>query len=679
MASKMEHGFYDSVDQLTLVGQALLSRHEAYMAEAERDRMQLNARIERLEQDKEELEAQNAIKIQDNNELAEQLDLLNHTVSEADAKIRSLEATLLSSQQAIRHLEGTAARAAHAERHLKELEEEQERLHGELRSSREEARSHAFRFKEAQRGILDMQDQLDRMEKEARQERERHAETMEKIERQREVEKQLDAAALRLKGAAASKTIKEQKQGSNKTVGNFVRDLLQDNANLQLAIAELREMLFNSNDEIQSLREQLMFHQPMPPTEGTSPASTLKAELEPLLNSQRVSQEMHVHHHYHISSKQDGRRPKRKRQGLLPGVFPSSSHQPGTSTPGSDRWRSVSSPAGSTSQPSDDATPTMPIPSGNWNGYSTSSSAVSSVVGSPQSSSRGYFDHAIPEADPLVSPSTSYDPISPTWRAAHKKRISEASSSSFQSLSVVEGESGVMIAHQSHHRWASTTIREEDEEDQYADTHMSMHQTRSKTGMTIAEEMDHAQSEEDVPSPKLRRVISHESIMSLSGGLDIHTLMSRPNQMTLRPLGGADAIVTGVNAQPTLSRTYSTRGDAALRNHFASFQTSRLSTGSTAGDLDSSSQTSRESSGSLGRWVGWRPWGVGSTTPIKPTANEGDFDPKRAPGINQPGTVPGFARYWVSQKRKGAPARVTTETIDREALTESLREAGVSE
>jgi hypothetical protein len=46
----------------------------------------------------------------------------------------------------------------------------------------------------------------------------------------------------------------------------------------------------------------------------------------------------------------------------------------------------------------------------------------------------------------------------------------------------------------------------------------------------------------------------------------------------------------------------------------------------------------------------------------------------RSPGINQAGSIPGFQAYWASQKRKGAPARLTPETVDRDALIEGLAE-----
>jgi hypothetical protein len=48
----------------------------------------------------------------------------------------------------------------------------------------------------------------------------------------------------------------------------------------------------------------------------------------------------------------------------------------------------------------------------------------------------------------------------------------------------------------------------------------------------------------------------------------------------------------------------------------------------------------------------------------------------RAPGINQPGAVPGFQEYWASQKRRGAPSKVAVEDPAgvREALREVLEE-----
>ncbi|PON28501.1 hypothetical protein TGAM01_v202348 [Trichoderma gamsii] len=660
------------------LGKALLARHEAYMADAERDRLRLNSRIDRLQTDKQELEANNAAKREENNQLLEQLEQLNSTVLDSDAKIKSLEASLLSSQQAIRRLENAATRAAEADQHLRILEVEQDKLTGELRASKEEARSHAQRCKEAQRGILDMQDQLERMEREAILERQRHEEMMEKVDRQREVEKHLDAAAVRLKGAAASKSITDNRQGS-KIVGHFVRDLLQDNANLQLNIVEFREMLSSAHEEIQVLREQLMFHQPL--ADDSSPASTLKAELEPsLFENSKPPQEFHIHHHYHVAAKQDVRKPKKKRQGLLPGIFtPPATISSRSSSPGP--WaqrRLISSPiAPVLSNAGGDTTP-ITARSSAWHDFSTPSEMSSSLPTSP-----GIFDHSGTETDSLMSPTTSYDPMSPTWRASHRKRPSAASSSSFQSLSIIDIEPGMTgVQTPNPFRFSSGVIHEEDED---LSTSISADPTKYNTSKdTSAADDDTNQSTdttiEPAPEPRsrIRRIASHESIMSLSGGLDIHTLQIRPSQMSLRPplQGGADAVVTGVIAQPTMSTSYSKRSDAALRNHFAGFQQLKRSSTPTSDISVSSSQASRIATGGLGKWVGWRPWGgAASSNEAQPKPEkEAPKVPKRAPGINQPGAVPGFD-LWIAQQKRSAAARTTGETANRSALSEGLQDA----
>ncbi len=55
----------------------------------------------------------------------------------------------------------------------------------------------------AERSISELQAQLERMEREASEERERHREVLDRMERQRALEKSLNTAAARLKGAAA--------------------------------------------------------------------------------------------------------------------------------------------------------------------------------------------------------------------------------------------------------------------------------------------------------------------------------------------------------------------------------------------------------------------------------------------------------------------------------------------
>ncbi|CAH0027494.1 unnamed protein product [Clonostachys rhizophaga] len=665
------------------LGKALLARHEAYMADAERDRLELTTRIERLEMDKLELEAENANKIDENRQLLDQLELLNNTISESDTKIKSLEASLLSSQLAVRRLESAASRAEDAERHLMALEEEQEQLYAELRTTREDARTHSQRFKEAQRGIVDMQDQLERMEKEAQQERERHVQVIGRMERQREVEKQLDTAAGRLKGAAAAtKSLASQKEGG-KVVGHFVRDLLQDNANLQLGIAELREMLMNSNDEIQSLRDQLTYHQPVSEDRPRNMAS-LMAELEPkesqFTTPRRLSQEYHVHHHYHVTPKQKN---KKKRSSLGAGVF-------SPQIPSSAAASTCSGPAGLSSPTTPailaylerERASTPQADKAGWtnNGATASEITTASMPSSPRSNRvSSLFDGGIADFNSPASPTTSFDPMSPTWRASHHKRASAASFQSFQTIPQLDIGGDTVGPGQLN--YLDNVIQEVDEDANHDDPTPGLVGNTASTDDSTTE-ISEISRDDGLPHPRLYRAHSHESIMSLTGGLDVHTLKSRPSQMTLRPLGGLEAVVTGVTAQPTLSRMSVKRSDAALRNHFNGFQSPRAVSGPVMNNTPGSSPVSPGIlSAGINKLTGWRPWGGGASSNGKtldvpnptPTIKEKRVS-SRSPGINQAGAIPGFPEYWVSKQRKGAPATVNAQSVDQGALDEGLQE-----
>ncbi|KAI1085217.1 hypothetical protein F5B20DRAFT_521391 [Whalleya microplaca] len=664
------------------MGQALLARHEAYMADAERDRHELTTRIEQLETDNKELEARNAKTIEENRNLLDQLEALNTTVADSEGRIKSLEATLLSSQQTIRRLEGETARAESLERQLLSLEQEQAELQSHLSSSREEARSAVWRWKRAERGINDLQEQLERMEKEAKEEREHHVEMMGRIEKQREMERELNTAAGRLKGAAATKSLNHGNGGSN-VVSHFVRDLLQDNANLQRGIAELREMLMNSNDEIQALQDQLAYHQPLGDGDGAT-TPTLQAELGPEEppedSSAKVSQELHIHHHYHIPPiKQEAKRPKKKRLGLTPGVF----IPPGSSVPNTPPNTIVQQHPESRRQRDS-------LLSNGWSVYSGQSSefAPSSAPSSPRSNRRSSLFDRTMDSFP-GSPTTSVDPMSPTWRAAHRKQPSNMSSRSFQfptALSIAP----TTPAH-------AHPIMEEPDENE---TQMLLDLTSGTEGSTGDDETSsrdqmgaHDESATELsdmyddrsPPGRLHRSMSHESIISLSGGLDIHTLRSRPSQLTIRHLNavGASTSVTGsstVTARPMLSRNHAKRSSVILRESYNSYSTSP------ADSLRSVSNSSTQSGVSkLGKLAIWRPWGGGNggggsassvSSSSTRTVKEKDV-PKtatRPPGVNQRGAIPGFSDFLAAAQRRTPDAKTDTEEVDRDALTEGLGE-----
>ncbi|KAF2770260.1 hypothetical protein EJ03DRAFT_310939 [Teratosphaeria nubilosa] len=302
------------------LGQALLLRHETYIQDSERERKAMTAHIEMLEVEKHQLEKKNASVIEENRELLDQLESVNNAVADSDAQVTNLQATLLSTQQELHKLSSLAARAERLEQQLAYFEREQVLCQKSLSDKEQSEKDALRRWREAERKLADLQEQLERIESEANAERERHVEVLGRMERRHVVEKELGSAAGRLKGAAAAKTTREA--GGTNVVSHFVKDILQDNANLQMGIVELREMLQNSNDEVENLRKQMLEHQVADgdgddATELRRPSarSDLRQEMQ-----RANSQELHVHHHYHApapASKASAiRRPKKKRPDI---------------------------------------------------------------------------------------------------------------------------------------------------------------------------------------------------------------------------------------------------------------------------------------------------------------------------------------------------------------------------
>ena len=173
---------------LTFALQALLVRHEAYVADSERERRQMMATIERLETEKLELEAKNAQTIRENRDLLDQLEQLNESVCGSDAQIQALQDTLRSTEEELQRLASLAARTQLLEAQLFDLEREQSRLQHNLDSKTIEERTAIQRWQKAERTLGDLQDQIDRIEREAREERERHVEVVARMERRMAVE-----------------------------------------------------------------------------------------------------------------------------------------------------------------------------------------------------------------------------------------------------------------------------------------------------------------------------------------------------------------------------------------------------------------------------------------------------------------------------------------------------------
>ena len=670
---------------LTFALQALLVRHESNMREAEEERLRMAAHIEKLEIDKRQLEASNTKTIEENRYLLDQLEDLNTTVSESDAHIQALTATLQSTREELRGLTVLAGRTVELEAQLTAMELEQAEMHAQLVSREEDNKSAIERWQRAERTIVHLQDQVDRIEREAREERERHVEVLGRMERRRAVEKELESAAGRLKGAAAMTLGRNPATGTN-VVSHFVKDILQDNANLQMGIVELREMLMSSNAEVEGLREQMMLHHD---GEVIDKTATLRAELCKEAPTQAPS-ELHVHHHYHASEATVHRKPRRKRMAVQPGHFLPSS---GTSTPRTARireWRATppSSTATLLSQTSVSVPPTDIIHSSQRNSIqsiqSGTSFAPSSMPSSPGSvfRSSSLFDNIDIAFD-------SSRPTSPESSCLGSPKILpkdqfRSSKPSFRSFSNPMPLQSKCLAPPKRSATAYCNYSDDNSSDT-ADTSIS-----PLCNMTILEESENIYTDFDNPSlesesaagdtpttvpprrPELRRTASHESLISISG-MDIHTLCDRPSQIftgrgfTPRDMYSRPSPTTP-QSPPTsiLSPTTATVRPALQRQ----------TQGSSSSDynrsiLSAHARSSADGSSSLGKLVGGWVWGkkgiasMASTDDMKAKAPVNPFE-GRPPGVNQSGRIRGI------RPPAKAPSEIEPAKVHTSLLQESL-------
>lgn len=674
------------------LGQALLVRHEAYVSEAENTKWEMNQRIDYLERNKRELEDENARILQENRDLLDQLEQLNTSSTDSQAHIESLEATLHSTNLEIRRLEGLANRAQELEIQVIELEREQLELTETLTSTESEERTALRRWRAAERKLKEVQEQLERIENEAHNEKLRHEEVLRRMERQRLVDKELE-----------EKTTVSANNGQN-VVGHFVKDILQDNVNLQMGIVELREMLMNSNDEVQKLREQLMAHQPLEEAEAPKDKIPLSLDAE-IASKEPPAPAVHVHHHYHVPTikKEDGRRtvPRRKRGVALP-------VNSGFHSRSSSRSRIRPAQASIAATILSQTSTTVPSPRGpkRWSAQSYGGSDfASSAPSSPQSNYRNSvlfdrmsMDQTMEYSRP-TSPDSSIDPMSPAFRPSHRKKISEFSVDSRRARS-------------------NETIHEEDDTDvpDMSPLEAGKDQLVTHDDLEIGTKSEQADTFDPFSdthhTPKLRRSNSHESILSIAG-TDIHTLQSRPSQISITKNGSFVSLRHAhrgpSSAVLSLEPVLGTAELSAPTTSTGKFD-SRSLLRSTAGlpqrpGSSSSNDTLRsiENKKPAGGWI-WGRWGIspkpsngslssdatssivnpaaGSDVPRKPTRavtmpikrlQKENEDPLkmmlgRSPGINQSGPIPGWKRP------PRAPSQVVPTRVDFEALREVLEE-----
>jgi hypothetical protein len=722
---------------LTFALQALLSRHESYIASSEAERAALTAQISRLESDKSSLEHKNNEIVRENRELLDHLEGLNNTIADSDAHIASLAASLAEAQLEVKRLMALAARTEELEKQLEEMEIGKVGLEREVKQREEAERSAVWRWKEAEGRLRSMNEQVERIEREARLEREKHVELVGRMERRRVVERELELerAAGRLKGAAAvAKKEGAEGRGSN-VVSHFVRDILQDNANLQAGIVELRELLQDSNEEVQNLRELVLIHQPIGPTgpekghDGSEAQQTtsLNEELEWVATPKHVAQEVHVHHHYHakFSARKERvpltRKASKKRAGvgLGSGLL--------TPTPGSPTLRTASSRRSSQSSPLSASLGApiayAPPKKSRWSVQSaaTGSSTMSSLPNSPLSD----FDHrnsSIFDRIDLMSESSrptspeSAGFVTPQFGSTRQKgKVSEFSLSAFAELpedaqSATQSSAKRALGPADDDTALAATPEQPGPdngnsiEDGGADPLGTSTPTNLAPSSGTAEQCAECQQpnpesgsrthqqpnccREEPQRALLRRSASHESFVSISG-MDIHIPKNSSSQIYALGRGVTPSLLTPsrtmLSSRPLASIVEVNANSSNLRSASNSISASSISVLSglaTAGSSSSpqpSASVKGEWQGGLGRLVGEWVWGKRS---IAPMASTGDLR-ERAAAPPSPNTNL-FAARLPGINQKGfipglrpplrTPSEVHARVVNEGLLRESLAE-----
>ncbi|KAK5033039.1 hypothetical protein LTR13_007004 [Exophiala sideris] len=422
-------GIERDLETAALLGQALLNRHESYVSESQLEHDRLTTYINKLEKERDSLQAANAKIVEENRGLLDQLEYANTSIRDSDHHVKRLEALLRDCEVEAQKLNGVTRRAEELELRILDMEKERVILSSKVEDSQEETRGTIQRWKESVLKVRQLEYEIQRIEWEAKQDRQRHEEIIARLERERSLERELGGAEGRLKGAAALHNLNGKALGNNNVVSHFVRDILQDNANLQAGIAELRQLLHTSNEEVQNLREQILQHQPVEydttTLEEIPRPGPLSEQLDwPDAAPKPLQQEVHVHHHYHakIAGKQHRtptiRRSSRKRPAFGLGMLPSTPEPSTPSTPLSSSQRIISSPGFPL---------TLHQPQPRFNRWSMQSGGTAStILSSFPSSPRSYFEHSSSIFDRLEGGEDSSRPTSPESAAGFNEPMYRA-------------------------------------------------------------------------------------------------------------------------------------------------------------------------------------------------------------------------------------------------------------
>ncbi|KAF8471092.1 hypothetical protein BDZ91DRAFT_717664 [Kalaharituber pfeilii] len=243
------------------LGKALLERHQHTLLEASSERKKLQHAIEEtekrnahLEAELSQLESENSRTVDENRKLLVQLEEYNQGMRSNERKIQEMQGDLDAVHDELARVSAAAAKAQIFETQLSALESEQIELKKLVSKTKEDEKAAVARWRQAERTISEL----------------------------------------------------------------TAEDILAENNRLQTGLAELRDMLLASQEEVGELREQLLQFTNVKGGEAQVPLSReLSTDISRLpLGIPAVKPELHFHHHVHKETSITRRVKRRGRNGL---------------------------------------------------------------------------------------------------------------------------------------------------------------------------------------------------------------------------------------------------------------------------------------------------------------------------------------------------------------------------
>ncbi|KAF8474292.1 hypothetical protein BDZ91DRAFT_714000 [Kalaharituber pfeilii] len=293
------------------LGKALLERHQHTLLEASSERKKLQHAIEEtekrnahLEAELNQLESENSRTVDENRKLLVQLEEYNQGMTSNEIKIQEMQGDLDAVHDELARVSAAAAKAQIFETQLSALESEQIELKKLVSKTKEDEKAAVARWRQAERTISELTAEVERIEREHRMEKARAQNLMDRLEKRQLAERRNGT----MPSALAERT----------AISQFMRDILAENNRLQTGLAELRDMLLASQEEVGELREQLLQFTNVEGGEAQVPLSReLSTDISRLpLGIPAVKPELHFHHHVHKEKSITRRVKRRGRNGL---------------------------------------------------------------------------------------------------------------------------------------------------------------------------------------------------------------------------------------------------------------------------------------------------------------------------------------------------------------------------